>query len=248
MSKLAVNSKFFQNWSSDMAYLLGFITADGCVGIKSKKEKKLRYFLNITNKDFSHLRKIKKVLASQHKIHSKSNGNTDKKEYYFIQIEDKEICRDLMCLGMLPRKTYNLGRLEIPDEYFSDFVRGFFDGDGSVYIYQVNKTFQIKASFVSASLPFISEFNKQLCEAIDIPCKAVHKVHSKNKKLALYSICFYIDDCEKLANFLYRNNPTLFLLRKRKIFEKWRSIERRHYIKQNYPSKIGWHLNQKVYA
>lgn len=28
--------------------------------------------------------------------------------------------------------------------------------------------------------------------------------------------------------------------------EKWKSVKRQHYIKQNYPSKIGWKLNQKV--
>ena len=64
----------------------------------------------------------------------------------------------------------------------------------------------------------------------------------------MYSICFYIDDCEKLAGFMYRNNPTLCLFRKRQVFEKWKLIKRRHYIKQNYSSKIGWPLNQKVFA
>jgi len=41
----------------------------------------------------------------------------------------------LINLGVIPRKTYNLGEIKIPDEYFADFARGFFDGDGTVYIY-----------------------------------------------------------------------------------------------------------------
>jgi len=59
-----------------------------------------------------------------------------------------------------------------------------------------------------------------------------------------YSICLYVNDSEKLAEFMYGKNPTLYLKRKRDIFDKWRLIKRRHYIKQNYPSKIGWHLNE----
>jgi len=36
-----------------------------------------------------------------------------------------------------------------------------------------------------------------------------------------------------------------------KNFFKWKSIKsenRRHYMKKNYPSKIGWQLNKKVLA
>jgi len=64
--------------------------------------------------------------------------------------------------------------------------------------------------------------------------------------LIKYDICFYIDDCEKLAEFMYGSNLTLYLPRKRQVFEKWKSTKRRHYIKQNYPSKVGWYLNQTV--
>jgi len=149
---------------------------------------------------------------------------------------------------MSPKKNYNSDFLKIPKKFFFDFTRGFFDGDGTVYIYKVNGTPQIKVGFVSPNLSFITEFNKQLCEAIGIQRKAVHKFHSKNKKAPLYNICFYIDDCEKLAKFIYGNNPTLYLPRKRRVFEKWKTIKRRHYIKQNYPSKIGWHLNQRVFT
>jgi hypothetical protein len=63
-----------------------------------------------------------------------------------------------------------------------------------------------------------------------------------------FSTCFYIDDCEKLYKFMYKN-ATIFLDRKYRIFKKWENMKsknRRHYIKKNYPSKIGWQLNQKV--
>ena len=244
ISRKKINQDFFKIWSPQMSYILGYIAADGC--IYKRKNRKNSYALNITSKDKDNLLKMGKNLSPDCSISIKYNSQG--LPYSQIQISNREICGDLISLGILPRKTYNLNFIKIPEEYFSDFVRGFFDGDGTVYIYKVNGTPQIKGGFVSPSLSFITEFNKQLCEAIDIPCKTVHKVHSKNKNLPMYSICFYIDDCEKLAGFMYRNNPTLCLFRKRQVFEKWKLIDRRHYIKQDYPSKIGWYLNQKVFA
>ncbi len=151
---------------------------------------------------------------------------------------------------MCPRKTYNLNPIRVPDQYFPDFVRGFFDGDGTVYLYRVNDTPQIKAGFISSSLSFLDDFNQKLCEKLNIPQKNIHRDLPKNnnQKLIRYSINFYINDCEKFAELMYRNDPTLYLPRKRRIFEEWQSVKRRHYIKQNYPSRVGWHLNQGVFA
>jgi hypothetical protein len=251
MAKLPINENFFKTWTSEMSYILGFVVADGCIGVKRirKRDGVKQYFFNITSKDKSHLENIKKAMAAQQKIYSKSSGYTNRKNYYFIQVGHQEICKDLINLGILPRKTYNLNSIKVPDKYFPDFVRGFFDGDGSVYIYEVNRTPQVKASFVSPSLSFIAELNQQLCKKLGIPTKSIHQTTDKRaKRMIQYSICFYVEDCEKLANFMYGNNPTLYLPRKRRVFERWQLIKRRHYIKQNYPSKVGWHLNQKVLA
>ncbi len=226
-----------------MAYVLGFVVADGCI-IKRKNRMK-SYIFNITSKDKSILRKIKQALRSNHPIGIKYNSL--KMPYSYISICNREVCEDLIKLGINPRKTHNLEPIEVPEEYFSDYVRGFFDGDGTVYIQKVNGTLQIKSGFVAVSLSFIKDFNKCLCGAIDIKEKSIHReIDKRGKRLIKYNVHFYIDDSEKLEKFMYRNNPTLYLDRKKKIFDKWKLIKRRHYIKQNYPSKIGWGLNQKA--
>ncbi len=66
---------------------------------------------------------------------------------------------------------------------------------------------------------------------------------SGEPRLVQYTVDLYIDDCEKLAKFMYQKNSSLCLARKRKVFERWQSVKRRGYSKQNYPSKIGWRLN-----
>jgi len=228
-----------------MAYVLGYAVADGCI-VVDKTRIKNRFLLNITSAEKRHLYRIRKALESEHKI-SRKPGGDGKNFAYQLQIRNPVITQDLMNLGVLPRKTYNLNPIKVPNKYFSDFVRGFFDGDGTVYIYKVNDVPQIKAGFVSSSRSFLQYFNKQLCGYLNIPEKTIHQDLPKREgqNLIKYYIDFYIGDSEKFCNFMYGNNPELYLPRKRGIFEKWKTIKRRHYIKQNYPSKVGWHLNQK---
>ena len=237
-----IKTDFFKKWSEEMAYILGFIAADG--NVTKRKDRKDSYIFNITNKEKAILFKIRDLICPNRKLGSKRSGYTGRKEHYYLQLSDKQICIDLIRLGIIPRKTYSFKLPLIPKKYFSDFVRGFFDGDGMVYIYNVNYTPQIKAGFVSCSQNFLTEFNNRLCASLKIPEKNIHKVtNQKLRKLPQYSICLYISDCDKLGDFMYKSKPSLFLSRKRKIFEEWKLIKRRGYIKNNYPSKIGWHLN-----
>ena len=240
-----INQDFFKNWSSNMAYVLGYITADGCIVFR-KDRKKNPYILDITSVDLEHLKKIKNVLNSGYKIGKKSGSYAEKTCYRF-QASNPVITNDLIKIGITPKKTFRLRPLKIPNKYFSDFIRGFFDGDGSVYIYKVNKTSQIKASFVASSLPFIANLNQRLCKNLKIPIKSIQQDKSEFRKgKILYAICFYINDCAKLYKFMYENKPELYLERKYQIFKEWETTEKRHYKKQNYPSKIGWRLNKKL--
>ncbi len=64
MLGLPVNKIFFTSWNSEMSYILGFIVADGCVGVKRvrKSDGGKQYFLDITSKDKPHLENIKKAM------------------------------------------------------------------------------------------------------------------------------------------------------------------------------------------
>ena len=72
-----------------MAYILGFIVADGSVW--KRKNRKDSYVMNITSKDREHLEEIQKAMSSQYKLGLKSSGSTDEKKYSYIQISNKEI-------------------------------------------------------------------------------------------------------------------------------------------------------------
>lgn len=61
--KYNVNSNFFKLWTPEMAYVLGFITADGSLEDASYLRGK---YLRICSSDMEILDKIKAVMDSEH--------------------------------------------------------------------------------------------------------------------------------------------------------------------------------------
>ena len=117
-----------------MAYVLGFFAADGYMTINRRGA----YFWNIQITDGQLLRQIKKLIQAEHKISIKRSKKKNKKMYR-LQIGSKEMYNDLYNLGMRQNKTRSMVLPKIPDNYFSHFVRGYFDGDGNVWLGLVHK-------------------------------------------------------------------------------------------------------------
>ena len=124
-----LNHDFFKTWSSEMAYVLGFFAADGTMIRNSRGGHFIEF--HITDKEL--LIAIKKSMDSNHKISVRRKRSPKHKAGYRIQIGSKEMYNDLRALGMSSRKSLTLQMPSIPKEYFGDFIRGYFDGDGCVY-------------------------------------------------------------------------------------------------------------------
>lgn len=111
--------------SSNKAYILGFIYADGSVS------KRGNLTICLSKKDTEILEFIKEELNYSGVISSKL---INKNEYSLLSIDSKVMVNRLIELGIVPNKTYNSSVLPtIPKEYFNDTLRGYFDGDGSIY-------------------------------------------------------------------------------------------------------------------
>lgn len=210
--KLKVDEDFFRDWSADMAYILGIITSDGCL-----LEYKNGYNgIDITSKDISHLRRIKERLKSEHKIGKKERG-------YRIQIRNKRIYNNLISLGLTPRKSKIIRLPKVPKKYLSHFIRGVFDGDGSVMVWREprwNHTWQIRASFTSGSQQFLQDLDKQLRLIAGLSGGKVSSV-TRGYHLRYVSM----PGCLALYKFMYEDNSNLFLKRKRDKFELFSSLK-----------------------
>lgn len=136
--KYKINHDYFnQIDSADKAYWLGFIYADGNVQIAKKTVKGKQYSQYMLTIILAEIEPLEKFLVStesnyQIKPISKTvNGKTY--QQYKMVVTSKKMVTDLMSHGCVPAKTHVIRYPTINSKFDRDFIRGYFDGDGSIY-------------------------------------------------------------------------------------------------------------------
>lgn len=121
------DQNFFKVWSSKMAYVFGMIISDGCINDY--------HVIRIVNNDKLLLEKIKEFMNIDNPIYARCYRSKNRVEShgYVLQIGSKQMCEDLINLGITCRKSKTIKFPEIPKKYLSYFLQGLIDGDGSVY-------------------------------------------------------------------------------------------------------------------
>lgn len=115
-------------WSRNLAYAIGLLTTDGCLSKDGRH-------IDFTSKDKDLIKTFKRCLKLNNKIGLKKCGEANR-VCSRVQFGDVKLYKFLLYVGLMPNKTKILGRLNIPDEYFFDFLRGSLDGDGYIQVYQ----------------------------------------------------------------------------------------------------------------
>jgi len=128
-----INEEFFDTWSPEMAWVLGFFFADGNL---SQVNNKLR--IEFSSKDRDVLEQVRTLLQTDYKIGCRSKIMNGKKlVWHQLVIPNQKIAKRVLELGGIERKSLVLVFPNVPDKYVSHLVRGFFDGDGSIWINNV---------------------------------------------------------------------------------------------------------------
>ena len=210
--KTKYNEDFFSSWSPEMAYVLGVIYTDGNLkpgskGDPSSKTRSLVPRVKVSQKEPELLKKIlslmesnSKLLFSRKRVTRSKNGNEEDivaGEIYYFHINGYKIYDDLMALGLFPNKSLKLQFPQVPSNCLRHFIRGCWDGDGSVYI--ENRTKQKAASFVSGSKLFIAGILAEL-EKLEMPKRTIHEKRGENIS---YYFRFTGNQCDKLFHILY---------------------------------------------
>ncbi len=217
-SKLKLSSKriiYNFKWSQDIAYFVGLMAADGNLYHKTS------YMIRIELKDNDAyiLNKIRDILdiGTVKITERKSYGKIQKSALF--RVNNKSLYNKLLEIGLTPNKSLTLKWPKVPKKYYRDFVRGFFDGDGSI---SFNKASDYKgawrAVFYSASKDFIYELKNILEKEANIESQNL------NKYTACYSYKFGRKDTIKLGKWMYYDS-CLRLERKFSKFEKAFKIE-----------------------
>lgn len=224
--KYPLNEEYFETWSHDMAYILGFISADGSVN----KQGSLSIELQL--RDIEVLEFIRQQISptSPIKITKKKN-----KEYCRLRINSQTLIQSLQKYNIIPNKTFSIKLdFDIPQQFTGDYVRGLFDGDGWICCRRNG----IETGFASHQ----KEYLQSLKYLINIGNIHENKKITKSGKLSIwFSWDMYKNDSIKLRNIMYASGG-FSLKRKQDIFysnfytpsPRWWTEEQLNYLKDNY--------------
>lgn len=121
--------------NEEKAYWLGFLYADGYVGLNTNHIE-----LSLASCDYGHIVKFAKFLNFQV---NKINDNSIRAR---ISFRNKKIKNDLIRLGCTPQKSLSIKfppNNIVPKEMLFHFIRGYIDGDGSIFITNNKPRFSI---------------------------------------------------------------------------------------------------------
>jgi len=149
-------------WSANLAYAIGLLATDGCIA---------RYttLVDLTSKDREQLDNFNYCVGLKLKIGNKTSGYG--KTGLRVQIKNRIFYDFLVSIGFTPAKSKTIGKIKVPDQYFFDFLRGCFDGDGCFYSYwdpRWKSSFMFYTGFASASPKFISWLQNKIYNDLGI--------------------------------------------------------------------------------
>lgn len=197
--------------SQNKAQILGFVSADGCI-TQSKSGQKV-FKVDLSPQDTEYLEWIKKELRYTGPLTFKTNKQNGK-EYICLAITSPKIFSDLTNLGVTVRKTLVLAppaRTWITDNFCTAYVRGYFEGDGCIFIGGPNNAeAQLSIAGTKSVLSMIRDY---AIRKLSITCSV-----SKIKGKRCYS--FVVNGNRqilKFMNFIY--NGSEFQMRRK--YEKY---------------------------
>ena len=210
-------------WTSELAYSIGLIVTDGNLSPDKRH-------ISITSSDKQLLRTFRKCLNLKNRITKNPKGSYTKKQCYRIQFGNVSFYNWLVSIGLMPRKTFLLKDIKIPNKFLGDFLRGHLDGDGSIvtYIDKYN-TFKnpkyiykrLYVSFLSGSIHHIRWVSRKIKECFNIKgtINTLEGKNSKSGRKTIWKLKYAKKTSIRLLKFIYYQTNLPCLNRKRKIAE-----------------------------
>ena len=206
---ILLNTSAFDEYTEESCYWAGFIAADGNVDSRGRIRIMLKY------DDILHLEKFKSYLQSTHAIGS----NTTTYNRCSFEFTNREMCEILeLNFNIVPEKSLIMKFPHfIQHNMVRHFLRGYFDGDGSICESFSNKnsvTATLYTTFCSGSFNFIN----YIYTFINNTLKSTGHLQDFNtgKK---WQIKYNTNDSVKLLTYMY-SNCAVFLDRKYALYER----------------------------
>ena len=219
-AKYAVDESFFEKWNGPMAYVLGYIYADGNLVDSSHIRGK---YLSVTSVDYDRIESIRVLMKAAHTIVLEKLREHGKQRFR-LRIGNEKLFDSLIRMGVTPRKSFTMLFPSIPRRYLGDFVRGYFDGDGCSHIDMASgKPKRLLTIFTSGSKKFLEDLHECLRNEIGLTGNGLYKHGSA---VGTYQLRYSTRDSLRLFMFLYPRglNDKLHLSRKYDIFMQYLTL------------------------
>lgn len=189
--------------TSDKAYWLGLLLADGCITedgdliLSLTDEELVKGFADFVGGDVPY-RRVKRNPG---------------KDQFFYRAKSLQYKKDLEKWGITPRKTYKPQSLpNISLNLMGDFIRGLFDGDGTVY---TSKGYLVVG--FTGRVDLLNHVRTLLISQCHMASSV--NTHTFKDRPQFGSLHYRSkDDVTKLYNFMY-NKSSLYLNRKKRRFD-----------------------------
>ena len=194
-------------WSPDFAYAVGLLATDGCLSSDGRH-------ITLVSKDLQQLENFKKALRLEHIAIGATKSGYNRKSCTRIQFGDVTLYRFLVKIGLTPNKSKTIDALKIPPEYFFDFLRGSFDGDGCTHSYwdpRWRSSFMFYTIFGSASRDHVLWLQKEIFGRTGIR----GHITGKGKVRTVYQLKYAKRESLVLLRSLYGKKDSMHLSRKR---------------------------------
>jgi hypothetical protein len=218
LERRSFDHDFIKSWSPAMAYVLGLLFTDGCLVPGSNrapdsKTNRTVSSVKLAAKDAEVVEKTRALLSSNHLLHHSAKQGI-RGETSELEISSEELFEDLLLLGLEPRKSLTIVFPDVPRDCLRHFIRGCWDGDGTVYLEQNNPA-RGCAGFVSGSRPFVEALVSQLV-ALGMPTTTLHY---EPRGSGAWYFRFHGAACVRLFHILYDGvREGMFYSRKHAVF------------------------------
>ncbi len=245
MSKYDYNKDYFQTIdTSEKAYWLGFLYADGCIVRFYKNEilKSMSLEITLSCRDKGHLEKLNRALESNVPIRNKKVSLSEK-EYGAsrLTINCTKLCYDLIDKGCIPQKSCII-RMPTDDivskELKKDFLRGYFDGNGCIHIGLMNDKPHIEISISTGTEAMLKDIASFLFteKAVTVIPKINKDKHSRGTDMFYYG-----DSVKDFLDYIY-SDCVVYLDRK---YNQYKDFYRDYKLNRH---GVYWHPGNKAYV
>lgn len=207
----SVDEAFFENIDSEeKAYWVGFLFADGYVRIRHNKYGELK--LKLQSKDKEHIQLFKDAIKSTNVIKDiieryPYKGEIKNASSSTFSIYSTKLVNDLISLGCIQNKSKLIKFPDkIPNNLIRHFIRGYFDGDGSVFLKKDN-TIQF---YICSGC---EEFLEKIRDEFNL-FGLVYQTIKKNVHNVFLLRSYRINDLKKINEYFY-NDSKIYLNRKK---------------------------------